>query len=270
MRKLTVFISFFLLLSVTDAFSAAGKSPQKSGRGTEVREFVLGKNKKKIVIVNAGENNPRRLVWLFSGYRPKGDPYKQSPSVFIKKWDLEKTALKNKWVFVIPDMGTSLYARNGKVSDLDWLHNAYVELAEKYPAKPYFIGVSTGVEGAVKLTALLEPSVPVIALSGTYDLFHLPADSGEYRLHRKTLGVKPSVWTNENPMYAFLDGRRYTVYLFCEEKSVYYEQALILGSAGFRNVEIINHLGLGKGKGHNWDFWGDPEVVKTVMGIIGK
>lgn len=279
MRKVLLFLPFFVFA----AFTAMPAMPAdgavllfNTNRSTAVFEYRVGPDKKKVVVVNGSQKNPARTVWIFHGYKPKGDPYRQSPFVFIRNWGLEKIATKNKWIFFLPDMGTSLYARTSSGSalpDMDWLHNAFSEMNGPYGKSGVpviFIGVSTGVEGAVKLSAMMQPTVPVIALSGTFDLFSVPPGSGEYKLHRKAFGAKASVWSNENPLNAMSDGRRYTIYLFCEERSIYYDQALLLGSSGIRNIEVKNHLGLGKGFGHNWDFWGDPAVVKAVFGIIGK
>lgn len=270
----------FLSLVVLPAFSAVHSAAvvlYRTNRSVTVYDYRVANVGHPVAVVNAEEPRPSRVVWVLHGYKPKGDPYKQSPFVIIKKWELEKAAVRNKWVFILPDMGPTVYSRKplskNSLSDIDWLHNAFSELGEKYGsngAPVFLIGISTGVEGAVKLSALSQPTVPVIALSGTFDLFSVPEKSGEYKLHRKAFGPRASVWTNENPMQLFTDGRRYTIYLFCEERSLFYDQALLLGSSGMKNVEVRNYLRLGKDRGHNWDFWGDPAVVKTVFGIIGK
>lgn len=278
MKIFLIFSALIAFLPVPFLYSADGPVLLfRTNRVTSVYEFQVNDNKKRMAVVNGNEKEPVRTVWVLHGYKPKGDPYLQSPFIIIKKWGLEKTALKNKWIVFLPDMGASLYARSGRtrnsVSDMDWLQNAFSEFGGKYREQNIpliLIGISTGVEGAVKLSALMQQPAPVIALSGTFDLFSLPADSGEYRIHRKAFGVKPSAWTNENPMTVLSDGRHYSVSLFCEERSLFYDQAVLLGSAGLKNVEIRNFLHLGKDRRHNWDFWGDTNVVKAVMGIIGK
>ncbi|HNX59413.1 MAG TPA: hypothetical protein PKK43_09950 [Spirochaetota bacterium] len=39
--------------------------------------------RKTVYLVGGGNVNPERIVYIFHGYKPKGDPYKQSPSYFI-------------------------------------------------------------------------------------------------------------------------------------------------------------------------------------------
>lgn len=248
------------------------------GTGVSVTEFSVssGKNVVCKTIYRIGfTGDPERTVWIFTGYKPAGDPYLQSPGIFAKKWDLENLSAKTRTVFFIPDMGTSVYRltkkNTGEITDVDWLKAAYDKFRSAIRSKKILlIGVSTGAEGAVKFASTLDDVPPVVAISGTYDLFSLPENGGEYRLHQREYGRDPAVWTNENPLFLLRKNAPGKVYLFCEEKSQYFMQAVSLSTAQIPGMTVSNFLYLGKGRRHDWDFWGDRRVVKAVAAIVGK
>jgi hypothetical protein len=230
---------------------------------------------KKVYIVNGGEKNPKKFIWLFHGYKPEGDPYQQSPEIFIQKWNLVQICRKNKYVCIIPDMGTSMYVlsdlnNSEKVSDMRFLKELYNDSIFKlYKDAPLIvIGVSTGVEGAVKFSSIVQNVESIVGLSGTYDFFTLNKDSGEYRIHERVFGKDQSLWRNENPLDILKRSALTRLYVFCESQSIYYSQAKALLEDKMSNVEAVNVLDLGKGYTHGWGFWGNNKVVKKIQDIL--
>ena len=74
-------------------------------------------NKKKVFIVNDGLKNPKKFIWIFHGYKPDGDPYSQSPRIFIENWKLIQLCVKNDFISIVPDMGTSMYPMTGMLDE---------------------------------------------------------------------------------------------------------------------------------------------------------
>ena len=234
-------------------------------------------NKKKIFIVNDGIKDPKKFIWIFPGYKPAGDPYAQSPRIFIENWKMIQLCIKNGYVCIVPDMGTSMYEMAGMmdehtVTDMHWLKEAYKHyIFNDFRNAPVIIaGVSTGAEGAVKFSSVIQNVESIIGMSGTYDFFSLPQSSGEYKIHQRVFGDNAGVWRDENPVEILKRSVRMKFYLFCESKSMYFSQAQLLKSQRIANIDVVDYLALGKGKSHNWDFWGSAPVIKTLHEIFLK
>lgn len=230
---------------------------------------------KKVFIVNPEEKEPKKFLWIFHGYKPSGDSYSQSPINFISKWDLASLCRKNKIVCVIPDMGTSMYLltelnNSEKISDMRFLKELYNEVIfNKYKDAPVLLaGVSTGAEGAVKFSTLIQNVESITGISGTYDFFSLDKNSGEYRIHERVLGKESPEWIKENPLDILKRSVRTRMYLMSEHNSMYKHQAEIVLENKMSNIEAVDLLAMGKGHSHNWNFWGSWKVIKELRKII--
>ena len=229
-------------------------------------------DQKNIFIVNYKEKEPEKIVWIFHGYEPANDIYLQAPSYFIKNWNLEDFAESNKIVFILPEMGTSLYLSN----DIEFLQEISKSILTNYPdvIPVVFIGISTGVEGAIKFSPFTKGLESIIAVSGTYNLLSLPKNSGEYLLHQKVFKNDQFLWINENPLTIMKKGKKLMLYLFSEENSIYFKQAEEIKTAGLTgiltNLEITDFFSLGNGYSHGWDFWSNNSVLKKIHEIITK
>jgi hypothetical protein len=232
-------------------------------------------NIKKVYVVNAGEKEPKKFLWIFHGYKPAGDPYLQSPVEFISKWDLASLCRKHNIVCVIPDMGTSMYLLSelndsDKISDMRFLKELYNEIIFKnYKDAPVILaGVSTGAEGAVKFSTTIQNVESITGISGTYDFFSLDKKSGEYRIHEHALGKESPEWIKENPLDILKRSVRTRIYLMSEQNSMYKHQADILLENKMSNLEAVDLLSIGKGHSHNWSFWGSWKLKKELWKII--
>ena len=149
--------------------------------------------------------NPELLLWLFHGYKPKGDPYKQSPEVFIKNMGLKELSSWYNALVVIIDSGVSLYSYipdNG-LPEIQIYCEVYDRLAKQYGTLPAVLtGVSSGAEGAVKFAPFVNNLKSLICISGIYNFDSLPADSNEYRIHLKEYGSSAD-WKYEQPVRIF-------------------------------------------------------------------
>ncbi|MGL4370397.1 MAG: hypothetical protein ACRCUT_12120, partial [Spirochaetota bacterium] len=189
-------------------------------------------NSRQLFVINGGCPDPKKIIWIFPGYKPKGDPYSQSPRVFIEKWKMVQLCKENNFICIVPDMGTSVYPVTGmedeyRISDMRWLKEAYQYFVfAPFKARPVVIaGVSTGVEGAVKFSSEIQNVESVVGVSGTYNFFSIPRESGEYQLHQRVFGDDPKIWRNENPVEILRRSVRTRLYLFCESQSMYSAQA---------------------------------------------
>jgi hypothetical protein len=234
-----------------------------------------GSVSRKAYILNGKAVKPQKFVWLFPGFKPEGDPYRQAPSYFINNWGLSEFCKKNNFVCIIPDMGASMYPLNEyknseKVSDMFFLKELYNEIIfNRHKDAPLvIIGVSTGVEGAVKFSTLVSNVESIIGISGTYDYYSIPKASGEYRIHEYALGKDSTLWRGENPVEILRKSVRLKLYLFCESNSIYFSQARMIANEKMSNIDIVNHLDIGKGYSHNWDFWGNDRIVRSLYLIM--
>ncbi len=233
--------------------------------------------KRKVHLVNGEIKNPKKIIWLFHGYKPAGDPYHQSPKIFIENWGLIKLCKANDFILIAPDMGTSLYPLydyndEKRISDMRYLKELHNELVFKnHRSVPTaLIGVSTGVEGAIKFSTLIDNIDSVVAISGTYDFFTLPEDSGEYRMHERVFGDNVRTWLSENPVEILRRSVRLRLYLFCEHNSIYHNQTLGVIDKRLPNLDIEEFLDLGKGFSHSWKYWGNKKVTKAVHDVLLK
>jgi hypothetical protein len=211
---------------------------------------------------------PEILLWLFHGYKPDGDPYKQSPEIFIKNYNLKELSLWHNALIVIVDSGESLYSfipDNG-FPELQIYCGIYDRLTKQYGTLPVvLIGISSGAEGAVKFAPFVQKLNSVIGISGTYNFDALAADSGEHKIHLKEYG-SPGEWEYEQPVKIF-PALKCNIILLSEEKSIYRQQAAAAAQIRTKNkIEFIEEAG--KGKSHDWDFWGSEEVIKILQRVV--
>lgn len=226
--------------------------------------------RKMVYLVGAGNVKPERIVYIFHGYKPKGDPYKQSPAYFIRNWNLDARAAKHSALFVITDNEDSVYPmtqaeRPG--SDLWMLARLREKIAAEFHAKkpPLVIGFSAGVEGAIKFS-LMNDIHEIMAISGNYNLFDLPA--GERAFHERAFGKGLGILQKENPI-DLLKGKQMTIHLFCEEKNeVNARQAETLVSSSISGVSIIDFRALGKGFSHDWTFLTSRGILDQLDKIV--
>ncbi len=222
---------------------------------------------------------PELMLWLFHGYKPEGDPYKQAPEIFIKNMDLKELSSWHNALVVIVDSGASLYAYNpdSGLPELQIYCGIYDKLIKQYGILPAVLaGVSSGAEGAVKFAPFVQKLYSLLCISGTYDFNSLAADSseskdsGEYKIHLKEYGSAGD-WKYEEPI-RILPVLKCNIILLSEEDLIYRAQAetaaRVLGivsgkGSGTRKIEFIRNIG--KGKSHDWYFWGSEEVKKILQ-----
>lgn len=265
-----------LFMMIIPCNLSAGSDLVKNGTDVKGRDYTFtavdgGRVfRKTVYLVGAGNVNPERIVYIFHGYKPKGDPYKQSPSYFIRNWNLDARASKHSVLFVIPDNEDSVYPvtqaeRPG--SDLWMLARLREKISAGFHAKkpPVAIGFSAGVEGAIKFS-LMNDIHEIMAISGNYDLFDLPA--GERAFHERAFGKGLGILQKENPI-DLLRGKQMTVYLFCEEKNaVNARQAETLVDAALPDVRIMDFRGAGRGYSHDWNFLTSRGILDSLDKIV--
>lgn len=207
-------------------------------------------------------------MWIFSGFINQRDSYKQHPSNIIKFWQLEKWSRENEILFLIvaaTNFIYPLYDSEGNLSD--WivrLDNLRKNLAGE---KEYFIGISTGVEGAIKFSYFYKKA-SIIALSGTFDYNSLDKSSGEYKIHLKEFGYNIERWNKENPLNILSEFQNATLYLFCEKNSIYSKEQKIVLNANLTNLTIKTVILDEENTYHNWQFWANEKVLSNIKTII--
>ncbi|HNX59412.1 MAG TPA: hypothetical protein PKK43_09945 [Spirochaetota bacterium] len=175
-------------------------------------------------------------------------------------------------LFVIPDNADSVYpvtqaAHPG--SDLWMLARLREKIATEFHAKkpPVVIGFSAGVEGAIKFS-LMNDIHEIMAISGNYDLFDLPA--GERSFHERAFGKGLGILQKENPI-DLLRGKQMTIHLFCEEKNaVNLKQAKTLVDAEIPGVTVIDLRAIGKGYSHDWNFLMSRGILDSLDIILSE
>ncbi len=210
---------------------------------------------------------PHQIVIILGGYTPSGDPYKQMPSEFLEKWKLRDRLLWLRSDILIVNCGTSIYTIPDTKALAAYLGN------KVFPGQEIvLIGVSTGVEGIIKVVPYFKNKVKkLICISGTYDLFSLDPKGREYKIHSVVLGAKPDVWKLNNPLSIMekMDARGFPkIYAFSEEKSVYMQQLMILKKRCPKKIALKINVEPGKSYMHNWDFWSSESLVSAVMDNI--
>jgi len=279
-----VFVCFFLVPAIVLSLSAETVL-RETGRvkNAVFYEAGSGEHFHRVLIVSPASSPVRRVVVVFPGYHPEGDPYLQSLENFLERWDLSRRAEETGSVFLVCDMGDSLYlsVKNGlKPDDLDFIEGVLgTEALRRYKGKVFvFLAVSTGVEGAIKFLSRHPRPGPavLVALSGTYDLSLLPASSGEYLLHRRVFGDSPEIWKRESPVEALRSAAiaassrhgALTVHVFSEEKSIFRAQLVRLSKFTCPGLTIVSYPEFGRGLGHGWGFWAEKGLADKVFSII--
>ena len=255
---------------------------RSTGKTGVVEELLItirearAESARELTIVNSSEKNPKKVVWIFHGFKPKGDSYQQGAGFFIRNWMLSQLAIEEKLVVIIPDLDDGIFALRPQAGPgipvirwLDFLNRQKI-LPEYGNAPVILIGVSSGAESAMKFYQTSGQAESMILLSGTYDLFSLPKDSGEYNLHKIYLNPDPTGWTAENPVDFLKDSPGCPIYLFSEEKSIFQAQALCFLELCPKQFTVTHFLELGTGFTHSWKFWANPPVQKEIRNILTK
>jgi hypothetical protein len=218
-----------------------------------------------------GSVNPKctRIVYIFHGYKPAGDPYRQNPAYFITNWNLENLSGRYGILFVLPDCGTSVYpvTKRDPFSIMNLLHSLKAEIDHRFKAErtPLVIGFSAGVEGAIKF-AIQNGIKEIMAVSGNYDLTNLP--DSERAFHEKEFGKGQDVLEKENPI-TLLKNSGTTIFLFGEEfNRVNVKQAQTLVDAAVPGVKIVDLRLLGKGYSHDWKFLASQGIMINLEKIV--
>jgi hypothetical protein len=239
----------------------------------QLSQYTLTMNDftKNIYIAGDDLKTPSAIVYIFHGYKPAGDPYKQAPAYFASYWNLQTLASKYNIVFVIPDNGDSvypIYKADAPPNDLFMLERLHSLLTKRYADKPRtsVIGFSAGVEGAVKFSMLIDNHV-LIAISGNYRLTDLPP--GEKAYHEKVFGSAKFIWDLEDPMKILTMSGPVDLYLFCEEKNtVNVKQAQYLAANCPKNITLHDLRPLGKGYSHDWKFLTSKGILESLDKIL--
>jgi hypothetical protein len=207
---------------------------------------------------------PELLLWFFHGYKPDSDPYKQSPEILIKNLELKELSSWYNALIVIIDSGTSLYAYNPDqgLPEIQIYCGIYDKITKLYGILPAIIaGISSGAEGAVKFAPFVKKLNSLICISGSYDYDSLPVDSNEYKIHLKEFGSAED-WKYEQPVRIF-QTLKCSIFLLSEEKSIYRSQAeIVMRIPRIKKIKFLKEIG--KGKSHDWDFWGSAGVKKVI------
>jgi hypothetical protein len=229
-----------------------------------VAVISMGKTQASRNLFMITPENPELLLWIFHGYKPDGDTYKQSPEIFIKNLGLNELSSWYNALVVIVDSGTSLYSyyTDNGLPELQIYCAIYDKLTKQYGALPAILtGVSSGAEGAVKFAPFVNNLKSLICISGTYNFNTLPMESGEYNIHLKEYSSKTE-WEYEQPVRIF-PVLKCNIVLLSEEKSIYRAQAIEASHvSSIKKIEFIESIG--KDKSHDWNFWGSPEVKKIL------
>lgn len=229
-----------------------------------------GKNASRLVYL-VGTEQPKitRIVYIFHGYKPDDDPYKQSPTYFITNWKLSSLAERYGILFVLADCGALVYpvTKQDPLSVMSMLHSLQCEMDSRYKVEraPLAIGFSAGVEGAIKFS-LRNGIKEIMAISGNYDLTSLP--DGERAFHEREFGKGQEIFDKENPI-TLLRNSSVTIYLFGEEfNRVNVKQAQTLIDARLPDVKIVDLRSLGKGFSHDWVFLTSPGILIDLEKIV--
>ena len=253
-----------------------GKLQQMSSDGAGLKRWhwVCEHNGRKrcLDVMTAGQiGNVEKIVYIFHGYKPEGDPYDQDPARFIEAWDLVSFSQEKNIIFVLPDFADSVYPlaqKDDPLSDLAMavsLHRHLVSLCKR-DVPVISVGFSAGVEGAVKF-AYLAGCRRIVCISGNYDLREIP--ESEKRFHLKVFGSDPTRIFAESPLSILGRMNETELYLFCEENNtVNNMQARILLSQTPPGVRIKDLRSYGKGHKHNWKFLRDPALVKQLHQVV--
>lgn len=270
-------VFFFIIIStnVLSAESIASLNPVNKNNSYYEWKFSLTINGKyrTMRILTVGEENEttKRVVYIFHGYKPEGDPYNQEPSQFAIRWNLAVLAKNESILFVLPDCGASMYPlpkSDDPNNDLFMLEslNRYVTEKWKPSSASLVVGFSAGVEGAIKFAKIIQCK-EIVAISGNYDLTRIPP--GEKKFHERIFGNDQTVMRKESPLSILSEIKNTTVHLFCEENNkVNRFQAQILVDAHIPGISIVDWRSLGKGHYHNWVFLQDPKITETLTKII--
>ncbi len=199
-----------------------------------------------------------------------------SAAQFKKDGELGRMADESGVVIAVPDMGKTVYETQfypetrgawASVPGTRWIGEVvlpfmranYAVFPER--AQTSIVGYSTGGRGAL----LVAESYPEFgfagSLSGTFDLFALEPNTGEYRIHanvygdRKRFGTR---WSKDDGVSKELAPKLLHVEVFlahgAEDKTVLFGQsetmARVLKAAG----GAVTHATV-KGAGHDWAFW---------------
>jgi len=270
MRKIITLSALILFLSIDLHAETVLKKDSSDVNGFRY-SFDISANGRHSsqTVYFVGAENPVRVVYIFHGYKPDGDPYKQSPTYFITNWKLSTLAERYGLVFVLADCGASVYpvTNQDPFSVMNVLHLLKGEIDSRYKIEraPLVIGFSAGVEGAIKF-ALQSGIKEIMAISGNYDLSSLP--DGERAFHEKEFGKKQEIFEKENPI-TLLQNSSVTIYLFGEEfNRVNVKQAQTLVDARVPGVKIIDCRSLGKGYSHDWVFLTSPGIMINLEKIV--
>ncbi|MEJ5284895.1 MAG: hypothetical protein ACP5Q5_09225 [Brevinematia bacterium] len=225
------------------------------------------KNTSISIYLYGNTNNFKKVVWIFPGYIDTKDSYSQLPTNIIEKWKLNK--ISNEILFLFPYKINFVYPLyEGKnisrwIFELDNFRNL---ILKNKSYNEVFIGISTGVEGAIKFNINRKNGI-FIFLSGTYDYFILDKKSGEYKIHEKFFANDNDLWKKENPLYILKDFKG-KIHIFCEKNSIYFKQQKRLFEEKFQSLDVIPEIIGGENTFHNWEFWSSEKVVKRIEGLV--
>jgi hypothetical protein len=284
-----IFILFILILSALSALRISAFQLKETliseNNNILTYNYVLtggGRNfYGRAVLVRSTNTDADRLVVVIPGYSPKGDPYYQEPEQFVRRWNLAHLPQNNRMNFLVIGMGASMYPlaqslKTNQASDLRFLAAVISSNRERTGGLPvWLVGISTGVEGAVKLRAMapklgLQGIKGIIGISGTWDFSRLDPKSGEYGLHKALFGSDKKIWAAENPLNLIkkIDDEDLSIHIFSEKKSIFFDQMMEVKNLPRNKTRIEIHPGFGYGFQHNWDFWASPELVRYVFHVI--
>ncbi len=205
------------------------------------------------------------IIWIFPGYINEKDSFRQHPDIIFSKWKLGRYTNSLVIIPYIPLTIYPLYETNNLASWLKELEDLRSTLNSE---KEIFIGISSGVEGAIKFNYFRKYG-NFIFISGTFDYFSIPKNSGEYKIHEKFFGNNIGCWKKENPLY-ILEGYRGEAYIFCEKNSIFYKQNLLLLKSKFNSFKIYPIIIGLENSYHNWDFWGSEKVISEIDLVIKR
>jgi len=239
----------------------------------ELDSFSISKSEENKYTVTAGKGkisvsrdlymissqNPELVLWFFHGSGP------DSPEIIIRNMGLKDLSSWYNTLIVIVDSGASLYPYNPDegLPELQIYCAIYDKLIKMYGIQPAILaGIASGAEGAVKFAPFVKKLYSLICISGIYNYNLLPKNSEEYKIRLKGYG-SPGDWELEMPD-RILPLLKCSIILLSEEDSIYRVQAekaaRLKGAKGIKYIKEI-----GKGRFHDWNFWGSAEVKKILQ-----
>jgi len=195
---------------------------------------------------------------------------------FKKEGELGRWSDESGVVIAVPDMGKTVYETKlypetrgawSSVPGTRWVGEVVLPyLRANYAVLPdrghtAIVGYSTGGRGALLVAQKYPEFAFAASLSGTFDLFALDPNTGEYRIHAAVYGDRkrfPARWSKDDGVSADLVAKLRDTEVFLahggEDKTVPFAQSEAMAQALTPSGARVTHATV-KGAAHDWAFW---------------